>query len=415
MDKSNCYENFYYLKARITDLLPTCKVKYSVDLNTKTPEYIKEFLKEEKVANKQIYANCLESAFGIFLAEKPPSKKISVQELLENDIADDEVVSMESVEEQPTKPVVRKASYEQLLADLKGDKKPRPLSKLSTKLTNSTTRFKQEPSANASQQQVLLKDYGVSLLNQSKNDEAFLDKLVAKYDVPHHTVTVDIVAKIAVLSTVIGNLEDIYNILKANKYEKVLTVSKAYSSNIVVQYLIKRFYRYHPERYIDKGCRMKPAEAAVLLTEAFESIHKNTHIPMKTFMKEKLVSGVKVDFKTKEVRIDPSKAANFIAKFFDVSDRNAKKPELRYLEFQNIAYGNYQYLSIADIQKPYKFVTQEFQIGECIFDSLSGELISGPEISKSTYQYHDPDGIDVFEDDPIPPQSQQNIQLDEIA
>ncbi|WP_019384275.1 DEAD/DEAH box helicase family protein [Acinetobacter venetianus] len=306
MDKSNCYENFYYLKARITDLLPTCKVKYSVDLNTKTPEYIKEFLKEEKVANKQIYANCLESAFGIFLAEKPPSKKISVQELLENDIADDEVVSMESVEEQPTKPVVRKASYEQLLADLKGDKKPRPLSKLSTKLTNSTTRFKQEPSANATQQQVLLKDYGVSLLNQSKNDEAFLDKLVAKYDVPHHTVTVDIVAKIAVLSTVIGNLEDIYNILKANKYEKVLTVSKAYSSNIVVQYLIKRFYRYHPERYIDKGCRMKPAEAAVLLTEAFESIHKNTHIPMKTFMKEKLVSGVKVDFKTKEVRIDPS-------------------------------------------------------------------------------------------------------------
>ncbi|WP_019384278.1 hypothetical protein [Acinetobacter venetianus] len=64
-------------------------------------------------------------------------------------------------------------------------------------------------------------------------------------------------------------------------------------------------------------------------------------------------------------------------------------------------------MSIADIQKPFKFVTQEFQIGECIFDSLSGALISGPAITKSMSQYHDPDGIDVFEDDPIQFQSHQ--------
>ncbi|TCB65875.1 hypothetical protein [Acinetobacter sp. ANC 4178] len=221
--------------------------------------------------------------------------------------------------------------------------------------------------------------------------------------------------KIAVLSTVIGNLEDIYNILQTNQYDKVLTIAKAYSSNLVVQYLLKRFYTYNPKRYIGKGYRLKPVDAAILITDAFESIHKNTSIPMKTFMKEKLVSGIKVDFKTKEVSIDPSKAANFITKFFAVSDRNAKKPELRFLEFRNIAYGNYQYLSIDELQKSYKSVPQEFQIGGSIFDSLSGELISGPEISKTTYQYHDPDGIDVFEDDPIPPQSQQNIQLDEIA
>ncbi|WP_284087410.1 DEAD/DEAH box helicase [Acinetobacter nosocomialis] len=415
MDKGNCYENFYYLKARITDLLPTCTVKYSVDLTTETPQYIKEFLKEEKAANKQVYADCLESAFEIFLSTKPMSKKLSTQESLENNITNDVVMNLTSNDEQPTKPIIRKASYEDLLKDMESVKKPRQQSNIPTQRTNSTSQFKQKNSAKATQQKVLLKDYGVSLLDQSKNDEVFVDKLVAKYDVPHHAVTVDIVTKIAVLSTVIGNLEDIYNILQTNQYDKILTVAKAYSSNIVVQYLIKRFYRYSPERYIGKGYRLKPTDAAFLITDAFESIHKSTHIPMATFMKDKLVSGIKVDFKTKKVSIDPSKAANFIAKFFAASDRNAKKPELRFLEFQNIAYGNYQYLSIANIQQPFKSVPHEFQIGECIFNSLSGELISGPEISKSTHQYHDPDGIDVFEDDPVPLQLQQNIQLDEIA
>lgn len=415
MDKGNCYENFYYFKARITDLLSTCKVKYSVDLTTETPDYIKEFLKEEKAVNKKIYSECLDKAFEIFLAQKPPLKMTSIQERLENNIAEDEVTSLDLDDGEPAKPVIRKATYEELLEDLEGVKRQKPQSKMLTQLTASTRQFEQKHSANVTQQQILLKDYGVSLLNQSKNDETYLDKLVAKYEVSHHSVTVDLVTKIAVLATVIGNLEDIYNILKINQYDKVLAIAKAYSSNIVVQYLLKRFYRYNPERYIGKGYRLKPAEAAILLTDAFESIHKNAHIPMKTFMKEKLVSGVKVDFKTKEVSIDPSKAANFIAKFFAASDRNAKKPELRFLEFQNIAYGNYQYLSIAELQQPFKSVAHEFQIGGCIFDSLSGALISGPEISKSTYQYHDPDGIDVFEDDPIPLQSQQNIQLDEIA
>lgn len=415
MDKGNCYENFYYLKARITDLLPTCSIKYTVDLATQTPDYIKEFLKEEKAANKKIYSECLDTAFEIFLAQNPSSKMTSIQERLENNLVDDEDASLDVDEVQPSKSVIRKAIYEDLLEDLEDVKRPKPQSMILTKPTVSTRQFDQKHSANVPQQKILLKDYGVSLMNLSKNDETYLDKLVAKYEVSHHSVTVDLVTKIAVLSTVIGNLEDIYNILKINQYDKVLAVAKAYSSNIVVQYLLKRFYRYNPERYIGKGYRLKPAEAAILLTDAFESIHKNAHIPMKTFMKEKLVSGVKVDFKTKEVSIDPSKAANFIAKFFAANDRNAKKPELRFLEFNNIAYGNYQYLSIAEIQQPFKSVPQEFQIGKCIFDSLSGALISGAEIATSNFQYHDPDGIDVFEDDPIQLQSQQRNQLDSIV
>ncbi|MFH4117667.1 hypothetical protein WAI56_19605, partial [Acinetobacter baumannii] len=94
--------------------------------------------------------------------------------------------------------------------------------------------------------------------------------------------------------------------------------------------------------------------------------------PFKKVIKDKLVSGVKVDSKTKEVSIDPSKAASFFAKDFSVNDRNAKKPASRYLEFTGIAYGNYQFLAIAKYQQPYLKPLEEFQLGERIFNPVTG-------------------------------------------
>ena len=74
--------------------------------------------------------------------------------------------------------------------------------------------------------------------------------------------------------------------------------------------------------------------------------------------------------------IDPSKAANFFVRFFAVKDRNAKKPDLRYLEFHGIVFGNYQYLITAKKQAKYKIVSPQFQIGQRVFDSMTGECVS---------------------------------------
>ena len=76
----------------------------------------------------------------------------------------------------------------------------------------------------------------------------------------------------------IGNLNDIYHIIETRQFDKVMVASKAYSSNIVVQYLVKRFYRYAPERYLQGKYRLTPIDAAKLLHDAIESINQQKEL-----------------------------------------------------------------------------------------------------------------------------------------
>ncbi len=341
-DKANCYENFYYFRERIRELLPDCSVKYRVDTETKTPSYLKEFMDQEKQANAQAYAESIDTAFEIVLSNPPLPQQSTVDELsnLDSDrFEDDDVIT-------PTR----------------------------------------------------LRDFGIDILQQQEQDEQFIDRLVAQYEVRHHTVTVEMVHQIALLTTLIDNLPDIYQIIKNKQFSHVCTVAKGYSSNIVVQYLTKRFYRYHPEKYFHEKFRLTPEDAATLLLDAFESINKNSSIPMRSIMKQKLITGLKVDYRTKKVEIDPSKAANFIAKFFAVKDRNAKKADKRYLEFTGIVYGDYQYISLASIQKQFRDRLTEFVLGDRAFDAKTGELISGPAspLAKAKLPFDDED---VFDDE----------------
>lgn len=224
-----------------------------------------------------------------------------------------------------------------------------------------------------------LRDVGTSILNQHEEDEQFIEQLVAQYDVPSHATTVEILLQIAQLSKVIGNLNDIHAIIEKKQFNTVMGVARAYKSNIVVHYFIKRFYRYNPERYLDDGFQLTPDDAADWLLKGFKQVQKETAIPFKRVLKDKLVSGIKVDPKTKEVSINPSKAANFFAKYFSVNYRNAKKPASRYLEFTGIAYGNYQFLAIAKYQQPFLELSNEFKLGERTFNPVTGAVISGPD------------------------------------
>ncbi|MFL1459127.1 DEAD/DEAH box helicase family protein [Acinetobacter baumannii] len=259
---------------------------------------------------------------------------------------------------------------------------------------------KKKKKSQAHNSSLRLKDIGTSILRRQEEDEKFIEQLVAQYDVPSHAVTVEILLQIAQLSTVIGNLNDIYTIIEKKQFSTVMGIARAYKSNVVVHYFIKRFYRYYPERYLDNGFQLTPNDAADWLLMGFKQIQKGTAIPFKKVIKDKLVSGVKVDSKTKEVSIDPSKAANFFAKYFSVNDRNAKKPASRYLEFTGIAYENYQFLAIAKYQQPYLKPLEEFQLGERIFNPVTGVLISGPKSPFKIITPSDqPDYFDEVEDE----------------
>lgn len=349
MDKACSYQNFMYLDYRLQELLPTCRVKLREDHCTKTDKSILSFLGVTKKTNEQMYQASIDTAMEIFLSVEP---SIDDRKTEQEDLESRHINVSNSDEED-------KIYYD--------DDEPEDLLH-----ENSVSEDELECETEDS---IVLKNYGVSILREQQVDEFYLQRTVAKYVVPYPEVTAELVYKIAILSTYIGNLEDIYQVLKKNEFEKVVTIAKAYVNNIVVQYFVKRFYRYGAERYFG-SYKLRPVEAATLMTEAFTAVQQKTHIPMKTFIDQKLVAGIKLDMRTKKMVIDPSKAANFFVRFFAVKDRNAKKPDLRYLEFHGIVFGNYQYLTTAKKQAKYKNVSPQFQIGQRIFDSMTGECMS---------------------------------------
>lgn len=153
----------------------------------------------------------------------------------------------------------------------------------------------------------------------------------------------------------------------------------------------------NPDKYFKNQFKLTPQTAAALLHDAYESINKDSSIPMRTIVKQKLISGLKIDYKTKNVEIDPSKAANFIAKFFAVKGRNAKKADKRYLEFSGIVYGDYQYISLASIQKQFRDIPNALVLRDRTFDATTGEFVSGP-VSPLT-KISSPFGeVDVFDE-----------------
>ena len=369
-DKANCYENFYYLKDRIRTLLPDCTVKYSVDTETITPSYIKEFLNEEKQNNERAYNESIDVAFEIILSNPPPKESI-----FQNEIDD--------VDQSGTAPQKRKKFTKRSATD------PSIQEEMDRAL---------DQSDDDSNIEISLKQFGSFIMQCQEMNEDYLDQIVARYEVKHHATTVEITRQIAILMTFIGNLPDIYEIIKNKQFHHVMTVNKGYSSNIVVQYLTQRFYRYHPEKYFNGKFKLTPQAAATLIHDAYESINKNSSIPMRTIVKDNLITGLKVDYKTNKVKIAPSKAANFIAKFFAVKDRNAKKADKRYLEFSGIVYGDYQYIYLASIQKQFREIPNVLLLGERAFDATTGEFVSGPAspLTKKPSPFSE---LDVFDDE----------------
>ena len=348
MDKACSYQNFMYFEYRLQQLLPTCKVKLRIDPSLKTDKSILTFLGAAKKTNEQMYQDSIDTALEIFLSVEPSIDDCKTQQ-----------ETLEGLNITEIGPDEEDTDYED------GDD---PEESTSGNAIPKDVSDSEKPS-------IVLKNYGVAILREQTEDEFYVQRLVAKYVVPYPEVTAELVCIIAILSTYIGNLADIYQILKRKESEKVITIAKAYANNIVVQYFTKRFYRYGAERYFN-SYKLTPVEAATLMTEAFTAVQQKTHIPMKTFIDQKLVSGIRLDMKTKQMVIDPSKAANFFVRFFAVKDRNAKKPDLRYLEFHGVSFGNYQYLSIAKEQAKFKTVPPQFQIEDRLFDSLTGALLS---------------------------------------
>ena len=217
MDKACSYQNFSYFKFRIQALLPTCNVTLREEHSLKTDKSILSFLGAAKKTNEQQKQDSIDTAMEIFLSVEPEIEDCKTeQEVMEsrnikmsNWIDEDTIYEDDDEPEQP--------------------------------FTESHTL--QDLPDRETESKILLKNYGVFILREQQEDEFYVPRLVANYVVPYPEVTAELVSTIAILSTYISNLEDIYQILKRNESEKVIMLAKAYADNIVVRYFVNRFHR----------------------------------------------------------------------------------------------------------------------------------------------------------------------------
>ena len=67
MDCSYCYKNFYYLRWRIKQLLPTCKVFSEIYEDVEEPEGLSEFLKNQNEISDQQFDDSIEDGVELFI------------------------------------------------------------------------------------------------------------------------------------------------------------------------------------------------------------------------------------------------------------------------------------------------------------------------------------------------------------
>ena len=167
----------------------------------------------------------------------------------------------------------------------------------------------------------------------------------------------------------ISNLNDIKTILEKKDTHKVLVAANGYANNIMVQHLIKRFYRISPERYMRGDYKVTGPKAEKILLSSVDSVIRKSNIPLTTIIKKRHIKGLHYDGKTKELKCSSSKAFNFIAKYFDVDDKNRNKPNERYLCFKNIAIGGYEFNALNGIQHEFLDVKPMVTLNDIEYDA----------------------------------------------
>lgn len=220
-----------------------------------------------------------------------------------------------------------------------------------------------------------LKQLSTQFIEHKQQDEEYIDHLAyyCNDQLAYPDKVAKILNEIVYLAQHIGNIHDIYQILTQKRFSEIVKVTAAYKDNEFVRNLTHKFYKLTPEKYLTNHYQLKGPQASKLLCSTLRTVQKQTNLPMKSIIKAYLIKGMSYDFDSDVFKIDESKALNFIATYFDVIDRNKNKPERRYLEFQGIALGGFEYLHLKDWQSKHLVPKEPFIMDGKTYDAYTGE------------------------------------------
>lgn len=219
-----------------------------------------------------------------------------------------------------------------------------------------------------------LKQLSTQFIEHKQQDEDYIDHLAYCRDdqSDYPDVVAKILNEIVYLAQHIGNIHDIYQILTLRIFNTISKVANAYKDNEFVRNLTHKFYKLNPEKYLTNQYQLKGPQACKLLCSTLRAVQKQTNLPMKSIIKAYLIKGMTYNSDSDVFKIDESKALNFIASYFDVKDRNKNKPERRYLEFQGIALGGFEYLHLKDWQSKHLAPKEPFIMDGKTYDAYTG-------------------------------------------
>ena len=219
-----------------------------------------------------------------------------------------------------------------------------------------------------------LKQLSTQFIEHKQQDEDYIDNLAYCRDdqSDYPDVVAQILNEIVYLAQHIGNIHDIHQILTQRKFSIIAKVTEGYAKNVFVQHIARQLYTRGPEKYLESKHVLKGSQASKLLCSTFKTVQKQTNLPMKSIIKANLIKGMRYDHALDVFEIDESKALNFIASYFDVIDRNKNKPERRYLEFQGIALGGFEYLHLKDWQGKHLVPKEPLVMDGKTYDAYTG-------------------------------------------
>lgn len=219
-----------------------------------------------------------------------------------------------------------------------------------------------------------LKQLSTQFIERKQQDEDYIDDLAyyCNDQLAYPDKVAQILNETVYLAQHIGNIHDIHQILTQKRFNEIVKVTAAYKDNEFVRNLTHKFYKLNPERYLTNQYQLKGPQASKLLCRTLRAVQKQTNLPMKSIIKAYLIKGMSYDFDSDVFKIDESKALNFIASYFDVIDRNKNKPERRYLEFQGIALGGFEYLHLKDWQSKHLAPKEPFIMDGKTYDAYTG-------------------------------------------
>lgn len=220
-----------------------------------------------------------------------------------------------------------------------------------------------------------LKQFSTKFIEHKQQDEDYIDNLAyyCNDQLAYPDKVAQILNETVYLAQHIGNIHDIHQILTQKRFNEIVKVTAAYKDNEFVRNLTHKFYKLNPERYLTNQYQLKGPQASKLLCSTLRTVQKQTNLPMKSIIKAYLIKGMTHDPISDSFEIVESKALNYLATYFDVIDRNKNKPERRYLEFQGIALGGFEYLHLKDWQGKHLAPKKPFIMDGKTYDAYTGE------------------------------------------